>query len=163
VACCVASKKGGGDMENQTGYLAIASVGKRVEYASKVLLTGSSLEAYLGCMASVFGDSVHYIDPVHELRGKEAVILMLRKYVPRLKNEPFEFELIQDGEKDVVWKWVLNMRIRFTPFRFTIHGLVHAEVEQGKIVRQREYYDPMESIGVIPILGWVYKLMLKMG
>jgi limonene-1,2-epoxide hydrolase len=114
-------------------------------------------------MATVFADSVHYIDPVHELHGKRAVLEMLEKYVPRIKNEPFEFSLVHENETQVIWKWVLKMKIRFTPFRFTIHGLVLAEVEAGKIVRQREYYDPMESIGIIPVVGFLYKLVLKMG
>ncbi len=140
-----------------------STVGQRVEYASKVLLKKGDLEPYLACMGSVFADLIHYIDPVHEIHGKVGVLEMLRKYVPRLKNEPFEFSLVHDGESYVVWKWVLNMKIRFTPFRFTIHGLVHAEIEKGKIVRQREYYDPMESIGVIPGIGFLYKLVLKMG
>lgn len=140
-----------------------SSVGQRVQYASQVLLKGDDLEVYLNEMGSVFDDGIHYIDPVHELKGKEAVIEMLRRYVPRLKNEPFEFNLIHDGESYVIWRWILNMKIRFTPFRFTIHGLVHAEVANGKIVRQREYYDPMESIGVIPVVGFLYKLALKMG
>ncbi|NBX69084.1 MAG: nuclear transport factor 2 family protein [Proteobacteria bacterium] len=140
-----------------------SSVGQRVQYASQVLLKGDDLEAYLHCMSSVFAENIHYIDPVHELRGKSAVVEMLRKYVPRLKNEPFEFSLVHDGNNCVIWRWVLNMKIRYTPFRFTIHGLVHAELEGEKIVRQREYYDPMESIGVIPIIGALYKLALKLG
>jgi hypothetical protein len=140
-----------------------ASVGQRIEHASKVLLKRDDLQPYLDCMGDVFADSIHYIDPVHEIVGKAAVLEMLRKYVPRIKNEPFEFSLVSESETDVIWKWVLNMKIRFAPFRFTIHGLVHAEVEKGKIVRQREYYDPMESIGVIPVIGSLYKLILKMG
>jgi limonene-1,2-epoxide hydrolase len=139
------------------------SVGKRVELASKVFLKQDSLEKYLQCMDSVLSDSIHYIDPVHELHGKPAVLEMLKKYVPRIKNEPFDFTLLHEDETQVLWSWVLNMKIRFTPFRFTIHGLVRAEIEKGKIVRQREYYDPMESIGVIPLVGFLYKLVLKMG
>jgi hypothetical protein len=140
-----------------------ASVGQRVEYASKVLLKRDEIKSYLDCMGDVFADSIHYIDPVHEIVGKVAVLEMLEKYVPRIQNEPFDFTLVHESETYVIWKWVLNMKIRFAPFRFTIHGLVHAEVENGKIVRQREYYDPMESIGVIPIVGFLYKLILKMG
>lgn len=146
-----------------TKYSAYPTVGSRIQYASRELLKRDNLDDYLDCMGSVFADSVHYIDPVHEIKGKEAVLKMLKDYVPRIKNEPFEFSLVHDGESYVIWRWVLNMKIRFLPFRFTIHGLVHAEVEKGKIVRQREYYDPMESIGVIPVVGFLYKLALKMG
>jgi len=140
-----------------------STVGQTVQYASQVLLKKDDLEDYLKCMGSVLAERIEYIDPVHELKGKESVLQMLKKYVPRLKDEPFEFSLVHDGESYVIWRWVLNMKIRFTPFRFTIHGLVHAEIEDGKIVRQREYYDPMESIGVIPVVGFLYKWALKMG
>ncbi|MCX6102559.1 MAG: nuclear transport factor 2 family protein [Proteobacteria bacterium] len=144
-------------------YSQLSSVGKKIEYASSVLLKQQDIKPYLDCMGSVFADTVHYIDPVHEIRGKVAVLAMLEKYVPRVRTEPFQFSLVHDGETLVIWRWVLNMKIRFTPFRFTIHGLVHAEIEMGKIIYQREYYDPMESIGVIPIVGFLYKLALKMG
>lgn len=140
-----------------------SSVGQAVQYASQVLLKKDDLEEYLKCMGSVLAEDIEYIDPVHVLKGKESVLQMLKKYVPRLKDEPFEFSLVHDSEAYVIWRWILNMKIRFTPFRFTIHGLVHAEVENGKIVRQREYYDPMESIGVIPVVGFLYKCVLKMG
>lgn len=150
-------------MSQTTDFSHLSSVGQRVQFASKVLIKESNLENYLRCMESVFADAIHYVDPVHELCGKDAVLEMLRKYVPRVQNEPFEFSLVHEDEKQVIWKWVLNMKIRLTPFRFTIHGLVHAELKDGKIIRQREYYDPMESIGVIPIVGFLYKLILKMG
>jgi hypothetical protein len=55
------------------------------------------------------------------------------------------------------------LKIRFSPFEFVIHGLVHAQVENGRIVYQREYYDPMESIETIPLVGKRYKQVLKMG
>ena len=114
-------------------------------------------------MGQVLDENVHYIDPVHEMRGREEVLEMLAKYVPRAANEKFSFELIHDGEREVIWRWTIALKIRFTWFEFVIHGLVHAQVENGKITYQREYYDPMESIGVIPFFGILYKLILKMG
>ncbi|MFM8315788.1 MAG: nuclear transport factor 2 family protein [Deltaproteobacteria bacterium] len=150
-------------MAESKDYLSLPTIGKKIEYASSVLMKQDDIQPYLDCMGSVLAEAIHYIDPVHELHGKTAVLEMLAKYVPRLKKEPFQFSLIHETDSFVIWKWVLNMKIRFSPFRFTIHGLVHAEVENGKIVRQREYYDPMESIGVIPVVGFLYKLVLKMG
>lgn len=150
-------------MAHSLDFTSIKSVGKRIEFASTVLIKELDLSHYLQCMESVFADSIHYIDPVHELKGKVEVLEMLRKYVPRIQNEPFEFVLLHEDDKQVFWRWVLNMKIRFLPFRFTIHGLVQAELNDGKIVKQREYYDPMESIGVIPFVGFLYKMALKMG
>ena len=94
---------------------------------------------------------------------KEEVLKMLAKYVPRVSGDGFQFDLIVDGEREVIWKWVICLKIRFTWFRFTINGLVHAKVQNMKITYQREYYDPMESISVIPVVGKLYKLILKMG
>lgn len=139
------------------------TVGKKVEYVSRVLLPAKRFDEYVQCMGEVLADEVHYIDPVHELHGREAVLKMLAKYVPRAANDQFEFNVIHDGEREVIWRWTICLKIRFTWFQFRIHGLVHAEVRDGKIVYQREYYDPMESIGVIPLVGTLYKLALKLG
>jgi hypothetical protein len=61
-----------------------------------------------------------------------------------------------------VWRWVICLKIKFSRHDFWINGLVRAQIADGRIVRQREYYDPMESIGVIPLVGALYKRMLKM-
>ena len=53
------------------------------------------------------------------------------------------------------------IKIRFGGYEFVINGLVHAAIEGGLIVEQREYYDPMESIGIIPFVGSLFKRMLK--
>ena len=118
---------------------------------------------YLALMDQVLDDRVHYIDPVHELRAKADVLAMFKKYVPRAANKYFRFDLLVDSATQVIWRWTISLKIRFTPFRFTINGLVHASVSDGKIVYQREYYDPMESIEVIPFFGKLYKLVLKFG
>jgi hypothetical protein len=139
------------------------TVGKKVDYVSRVLLPSKRFDEYVQLMGEVLDENVHYIDPVHELRHRADVLTMFAKYVPRTANDKFEFELIDDGPEKVIWRWTIALKIRFTPFEFTIHGLVHARVSQGRITYQREYYDPMESIGVIPLFGRLYKLMLKLG
>jgi len=143
--------------------IATLSPGKKVEYASKVLLPSRRFGEYLETMKDVLHEQVHYVDPVHEYRDREAVLEMLAKYVPRTANDKFKFDLLVDSESEVIWRWTIALKIRFTWFEFIINGLVHARVEQGKIVYQREYYDPMESIGVIPLMGPLYKLVLKLG
>lgn len=137
--------------------------GKQVEYASRILLPNRRFGEYLDVMKQVLHDDVHYIDPVHEFRGRAGVLEMLEKYVPRTANDKFKFELLVDTDSEVVWRWTIALKIRFTWFEFIIHGLVHARVEGGKIFYQREYYDPMESISVIPLLGPIYKLVLRLG
>jgi hypothetical protein len=139
------------------------TIGKRVEYLSKVLLPARRFDEYVEGMGALLGDRVHYIDPVHEMHDKAEVLKMLAKYVPRAANDKFRFNLIHDGETEIIWRWTISLKIRFTWFEMTINGLVHAQVQDGKIVYQREYYDPMESIGVIPLFGRLYKLILKMG
>ncbi len=139
------------------------TLGKKVEYLSKDLIPAQRYEEYLTLMETLLGSNIDYIDPVHTLKGKEAVIAMLRKVVPRTSNSGFQFELLVDSEKELIWRWTIALKIRWTWFRFTIHGLVHAQVREGKIVYQREYFDPMESIGIIPIFGPLYKLILRMG
>ncbi len=141
----------------------VDTVGKRVEYVSKVLLPARRFDEYVALMGEVLADDVHYVDPVHERHGRAEVLKMLAKYVPRAANDKFHFALLVDSPELVVWKWTISLKIRFTWFEMTIHGLVHAQVENGKVIYQREYYDPMESIGVIPLFGRLYKLALKMG
>lgn len=142
---------------------ACRTVGQRVEYVSRVLLPAKRFDEYARGMAQVLDENVHYVDPVHELRGRDSVLAMLVKYLPRVANDRFRFELLVDSPNRVVWRWTIVLKIRFTPFEMAINGLVHAEVHDGRIVYQREYYDPMESIGVIPLVGWLYKLVLKLG
>ena len=48
-----------------------ATPGKQVEYASRVLLPNRRFEEYLAAMKQVFHEDVHYIDPVHEFRGRD--------------------------------------------------------------------------------------------
>lgn len=146
------------------GFPAICdSIGRKVEYVSKCLLPAGRFAEYVDRMGEVLDENVHYVDPVHEMRGKGEVLKMLAKYVPRAANDKFQFELLVDGPTEVVWRWTIALKIRFTWFEFIIHGLVHARVENGKIVYQREYYDPMESVGVIPLFGRLYKLILRLG
>jgi len=141
----------------------IQTVGKKVEYLSQVLMPAKRFDDYIDGMRDVMSESVHYIDPVHEYRDRESALVMLRKYVPRSANDDFEFALISDTPTEVIWRWRISLKIRFTWFKFVIHGLVHARVVDGKVVYQREYYDPMESIGMIPIVGRLYKLVLQLG
>jgi hypothetical protein len=138
------------------------SVGKKVEYLSRMLLPQRRFDEYVALMGQILDENIHYIDPVHELRGRAAVLKMLAEYVPRAANDKFSFELISEGEKEIIWRWVISLKIRFSRHDFLINGLVRARVENGRIVYQREYYDPMESIGVIPMVGSFYKRMLKM-
>lgn len=138
------------------------TVGQTIEHASKVLMPRHHIDEYLKVVESIFHEDIHYVDPVHEIRGRENVLQMLKKYVPRAANDQFTFELVYDGPERAVWKWKIALKIRFTPFEFIIHGLVEALIRDGKIYYQREYYDPMESIGVIPFVGFFYKLILRM-
>ena len=140
-----------------------SSVGTRVAYASQVLLPARRFEEYLDVMGKLFAPDVHYVDPVHELHDREAVLAMLAKYVPRAANDQFRFELLVDEPTRVFWKWTIVIQLRIGRYVFTINGLVHADVRDGLIVYQREYYDPMESIGVIPFVGRGYKKLLQMG
>ncbi len=139
------------------------TVGKKVEYVSQTLLPQKRFDEYVALMGEVLAENVHYVDPVHEYRDRQTTLTMLAKYVPRAANDKFCFQLLVDSPELVIWKWTIAINIRFTPFEFVINGMVHAQVKDGKIVYQREYYDPMESIGVIPLFGWLYKLALRMG
>ncbi len=143
----------------------VTTVGKKVEYLSNVLLVHQRFDEYVNLYSQLLDDEVQYIDPVHQFAKKEDVLQMLARYVPRSANGGFEFDLLVDEPVQVVWRWKICLKIRFTPFRFTIHGLVHARInpKTGKIAYQREYYDPMESIEVVPVVGWFYKQMLRMG
>lgn len=141
----------------------LKTIGEKVTYLSLVLIPARRFDEYGHLIGTLFADAIHYVDPVHEIRGREQVIAMLTKYLPRVSNDRFEFELIQDTEPSIVWRWTIALKVRFSPYEFMIHGLVHARAENGKIVYQREYYDPMESIGVIPMVGKVYQGILKLG
>ncbi len=136
------------------------SVGQRVAHVSTVLLPARRFDEYVALMGQVLAEDIHYVDPVHELRGRDDVLGMLGKYVPRAANDRFEFELLVDTAERAVWRWTMVIKIKFGGYEFVIHGLVHALVRDGLIVEQREYYDPMESVGVIPLVGRLYKRLL---
>ena len=137
------------------------TVGKKVAHVSSELLPQKRFDDYVQLMGEILSDDVHYVDPVHELHGRDAVLQMLARYVPRAANEKFRFELLVDEPTQAVWRWTMVIVIRFAKYEFVIHGLVHARIENERIVYQREYYDPMESIGIIPMVGALYKRMLR--
>ena len=137
------------------------SVGARMEYASRVLLPARRFDEYVAVVRELLAEDVHYIDPVHELRSRDDVLTMLASYLPRAANEAFRFDLLVDEPHQAVWRWTMAITIRYSKAPFVIHGLVHAELGDGRIVRQREYYDPMESIGVIPFAGGLYRRLLR--
>jgi len=140
---------------------AFKTVGQKIEYISKVLIPEGRFADYVFLMGQILDEQIHYVDPVHEFHHRDDVLRMLARYVPRAQNDKFKFDLIYDGEKEVIWRWTISLKIRFSPFTFVINGLVHAQVVGQKITYQREYYDPMESIGVIPFVGTLYKLILR--
>ena len=137
------------------------TVGKKVAFISGELLPQKRFEEYLVLMGEVLGEHVHYVDPVHEMHGRDDVLAMLAKYVPRAANDKFQFELLVDEPHQAVWRWTMVIVIKFGNYEFVIHGLVHARIENDKIVYQREFYDPMESIGIIPLVGRLYRRMLR--
>ena len=137
------------------------TVGAKVAYVSQQLLPQRRFDEYVVLMGEVLSPRVHYVDPVHEIRGRDEVLAMLARYVPRAANERFRFELLVDEPTQAVWRWTMVIKIRFGGYEFVINGLVHAVIEDGLIVEQREYYDPMESIGIIPFVGSLFKRMLK--
>jgi limonene-1,2-epoxide hydrolase len=139
------------------------SPGKKMEYISRNLLPAQKFDLYLQGMEEILAEDIHYIDPVHEVKGRDSAIQMFREVVPRAANDQFQFHLISETEETIVWRWTIELKIRWTWIKMKINGLVHAQVRNGKIVYQREYFDPMESIEVIPIFGKLYKLILKLG
>jgi len=146
-----------------TGFpVGCTTVGAKVAHLSDTLLPARRVDEYVALMSEVLAEDVHYVDPVHDLRGRAAVLAMLREYVPRAANDRYRFDLLVDEPDKALWRWTIALTIR-NRWEFVINGLVHAEVRDGSITYQREYYDPMESIDVIPGVGRLWHKLLEMG
>jgi hypothetical protein len=50
------------------------AAGKRVEHLSRALSPARRFDEYLALTGEVLADDVHYVDPVHELRGRADVL-----------------------------------------------------------------------------------------
>lgn len=139
----------------------LMSVGSKVEHATLTHLRRKRLPEYLACMASVLDEDVRYSDPACDLRGKKQVLAYLESVAPRTAKSSFDFQLLTDQPSLAVWCWTIELKVRFARSPARIDGLVYAKAHEGKIVEQREYFDPMQSLSLSSLTHRLYRFILR--
>jgi hypothetical protein len=119
-------------------------------------------EKYRSALLGVLAGDVEYSDPAHELRGAQAVSTMLADFSRRIGPQNIRTHVLLCSETDAMWSWTVTMRPRLLPFKVELGGCTHAEIADGRIVRHREFYDPIGSTAKrLPVLDALYRRIIR--
>lgn len=112
----------------------------------------------------VYADDVQFVDPFHEMTGRETLYKYFQKLMKRVTECSFEIKDVSlgaNGSATVVW--VMSFRHSQVKKKepLVVNGVTHLKFHD-KVTYHRDYFDSSELIYKnIPILGSVIQFIEK--
>lgn len=118
-----------------------------------------SLES-LEKLDEIYAENVVFVDPVHEVRGREALQRYFRGIMQNLESCMFEFYAEQSGDNWATLEWVMTFehpklqRGR----QLSLPGVTVVRFDDEGVAEHRDYYDLGAMVYEhIPVVGRVVK------
>ncbi len=122
-------------------------------------------ESSLDRAAPYYADDVVFTDPIQTLRGRDTFLSMNKRLIKRVKQIRFDMHALASTEECIFMTWTMHVALATPATEMHIDGVTHLALRDGRVVRQRDYWDLVGSMmDAIPVAGGVYKaLVAKLG
>ncbi|MFA6889730.1 MAG: nuclear transport factor 2 family protein [Bacilli bacterium] len=109
-----------------------------------------------------YHENIIFQDSIQKIEGKVAFEKMCNRLTKRCKNLQMEIYSIVQSNNLVIMDWKMTMSFRFFPKK-PIYGATKLTFDlQGKIIKQRDYYDLWGDIyDGIPIFRRIYRWFMR--
>lgn len=108
---------------------------------------------------SLYADDVHFVDPFHDVRGRDAFVAATRALFRHFEEVRFDELEVVGSEPHFVISWVCHMRPKVGP-SITARGVSEIRSRGGVVVEHVDHWDAMSSLAdTIPGVGALYKRM----
>ena len=106
-------------------------------------------------LAPLYADNVRFVDPFHQLSGRDAVQTYFSRIAKRLTWGEFDFGKPVLSKGAAALPWTMRIKSRPYPKVFVIEGISHMRYDE-RITYHRDYFDLSAVIpDQIPGLGLV--------
>lgn len=116
--------------------------------------TGKNTEV----LFDLYDDSVHFQDPLTQVRGMDELIRYYKHAYSRVKQIRFDFHTMHEAGDTVTGEWDMTLSVSGlnggNPY--TVHGvsLLTFSPDSGKVIRHRDYLDIGEMVYErVPVFG----------
>lgn len=118
-------------------------------------------DAALGELLALYDESVHFRDPVHDVRGLAAFAEMNRKFLRSVRSLEIDVVDLVEGETSFFVAWTMRLTPRVGP-AVSVDGVTHVRHRDGKIVEQRDHFDMAGSaLDALPGVGAAYRSIVS--
>ncbi|HEY3446957.1 MAG TPA: nuclear transport factor 2 family protein [Myxococcales bacterium] len=120
-------------------------------------LFGTQSEKALEALGSMYAETATFQDPLQKLVGRSALLAMNRRLAQRYKTMRFEVSRAAQAGDEIFLTWTMELcsSVRF-------EGATHLELQDGLIVRHRDYWDVLGGfVDSIPVARVLYHAILK--
>jgi len=108
-------------------------------------------------MEPLYADDIHFVDPLHEVRSKDAFLKINRSLLKNFEEVRFDdLELVGD-EPHFMISWTCTLRPKFGP-AIVAPGVSQFRTENGRVVEHIDHWDVLSSFAAsLPLAAHVYK------
>ncbi|KYF72910.1 hypothetical protein BE11_33520 [Sorangium cellulosum] len=120
---------------------------------------GSEAEV-LALLAELYHPDIEFLDPIQEVRGRDAFIEANRRLIRRAQKLRFVVhDVVESGDRIVAtWRFSLLTRMGF---EFQAEAMSCMTLRDGLIIHHRDYWDPAGAVLVkIPGIRTLYRKLL---
>ena len=109
-----------------------------------------------------YHENIVFQDPVQKLMGKPVFMAMCERLSARCKELKMDITAIAATEGQIFFQWTMTMVFRRTP-RTSLYGASLLTLdEDGRIIRQRDYYDLWGDIfHNVPVMKTIYPRFMR--
>lgn len=119
--------------------------------------------AGLDALEALYDPYVVFRDPLRTLHGRDALLDLHRRLAKRFASVRVGITTMALCENTLFVAWTMTLLPRRSPLPLVIEGASQAQVRDGKIVYQRDYWDVMGSVAhSLPWVGTLYERAVGM-
>ncbi|MEL6547715.1 MAG: nuclear transport factor 2 family protein [Myxococcota bacterium] len=113
-------------------------------------------------LSELYDPYVVFQDPLQTVYGRDEFKDMNRRLIERSKDFYLSIATFIESDDHLFATWTLSFSPRFGP-RVTIEGVTHAQLRDGLITYQRDYWDLLGSfMETLPAVGLVYRRLTSL-
>ncbi len=109
-----------------------------------------------------YHDEIIFQDTIQTVEGKENFMAMCNRLTERCEELRMDISAIAVGKNEIFMEWVMTMIFRKTPST-PLHGCTKLTLgPDGRIIRQRDYYDLWGDIFQnVPVMNRLYPRFMR--
>lgn len=118
--------------------------------------------AALDGLVDLYDPYVVFQDPIQTVYGRDELRETNRRLLERSRDFYLSVATFVESDDHLFATWTLSFSPKFGP-RVTIEGVTHAQLRDGLITYQRDYWDLLGSfMETLPAMGLVYRRLTSL-